>query len=123
MIPAGITTPNTKAMSKIIDDLGETGAPSARGASMILALSAVAAMVMEFSSRFCSNMRYKPDLISCWREMLVRMRSCSGACSMRTLYLPAWRSMSCLAISNPLRTEAMELITLECCALMEVLRF
>ncbi|EJW92363.1 secreted protein [gut metagenome] len=45
--------------------MGATGVSSGIAASMILALLAVAAKVMAFSSRFCNNIKYKPALISC----------------------------------------------------------
>ena len=48
--------PNTKAMSMMIELLGLIF-PLNTGSSMSLPLSAVAASEMEFSSRFCSNIR------------------------------------------------------------------
>ena len=56
---------------------------------------------MAFSSRFWSNIRYKPDLISCWRAILTNWRSCPGASLIRREKRLASRSRSAFVINKP----------------------
>ena len=90
MIPKGMPKPSTTAANRMTAFRGLTW-PRARGSSMSLPLSAVAASEIEFSSRFCNSSRYKPDFTSCWRPIWVSTRSCSGVLPIRPAYLANWR--------------------------------
>ena len=87
MMIAGKPKAMIRAASRIMLLLGLTLPPRA-GPSMSFPLSAVAAREIEFSSRFCSNIRYSPDLTSCWRPICVSIRSCSGDSPTWPWYFP-----------------------------------
>ena len=86
---AGIPIPSSRPMSMIMLELGLTLPPNC-GLSISLPLSAVAANEMLFSSRFCSNIRYKPDFTSCWRPISFSTRSRSGELETLLWYMPNW---------------------------------
>ena len=55
---------------------------------------------MLFSSRFCNNIKYNPDLTSCSRPIDCIIRSCFGASATSVLYLLNWPAIAFLWISK-----------------------
>ena len=88
----GMNTPNINIPSSTSIFWGLSLFLSIRVPSINLPLSVTLANSMAVSSRFWSMMRYTPCLISRWRPISVRTRSCWGALPTRPIYLLYSRS-------------------------------
>ena len=112
----GMPMPITSAANSITLPLGLTLPPNI-GSSIMVPLSAVAARDIEFSSRFCRSMRYRPDFTSCWRPICVSMRSCSGVLAILFWYRLYCFSMPCNLMSALRRAWSRAVRRLDCSSL------